>query len=75
MESHATQKYRLGSHRHNKNRKRKKYSVLIKKGNLPVAVVVESVITAKSSQGSESDGVRKEHLSTGIDPDLNDGLV
>lgn len=39
-------------------------------GGLLIAVIVESVIAAEGSEGSEPDSVGEKDLSAGIDPDL-----
>ena len=38
---------------------------------IPVAVVVEVVVTSQSCESSQTDGVREEHLCTCINPHLS----
>ena len=42
----------------------------IRTSMVPVAVMVEVVVTAQSGESSQTDGVREEHLCTCINPYL-----
>lgn len=48
------------------------FSLQGRDGGLLIAVIVESVIAAQGSEGSEPDSVGEKDLSTSIDPDLRE---